>query len=101
MYMPGVSILKEFCGQKCTCMGSKWECEDYQCPGGTFCSVDLDQKFECTTDPICPDSATWSQWISKGCKYELSTVKIKNKQSYRHFHYFFGKIYVILHPMKC
>lgn len=71
MYMPGVSILKEFCGQKCTCMGSKWECEDYQCPGGTFCSLDLEQKFECATDPICPSSATWSQWISKGCKYEL------------------------------
>ena len=75
MYMPGVSILKEFCGQKCTCMGSKWECEDYQCPGGTFCSLDLDEKFACTTDPICPDTASWSQWISNGCKYDLRLIR--------------------------
>ena len=96
MYMPGVSILKEFCGQKCTCMGSKWECEDYQCPGGTFCSLDLEQKFECTTDPICPDSATWSQWISKGCKYELLIMT----KSDGHFIILENKC-LFLHPMKC
>ena len=64
-FMPGVSIVQDFCTRKCTCMGTHWTCEDYQCPIGQSCSFTLDGKEHCAPEPHCPGNVgQWTQWVS-------------------------------------
>ena len=64
-FMPGVSVVQNFCSKKCTCMGTHWSCEDYTCPSGHSCTFNLQGKEQCEPAPRCPmNIGQWTEWVS-------------------------------------